>query len=304
MRHANLINAAMLVAAVVTGAALTGLVSKRAEPEAPGPVVEDAIGTRIPVREYSRIVSTSIVADRVLVELVDPGRLLAVSGHTLRTQDSGSYQGKIGVERARDIETIIELRPDIVFVNNFVDRRHVERFTDAGLKVFDLGAMEGLGTLLPNIRQLATVLGVPDRGAALIADLRRELAEVSADLATEDRQRALYVGVHGSRLYGGAKGTSFHDVLVAGGLVDVAAEAGFTGWPAFTNEQILSLDPPWIITNPDTERTLCQHPGFQSLSACRQGRVRGIETDLLTDPGLGIVDAAKAVHDAVYGERP
>ena len=27
-----------------------------------------------------------------------------------------------------------------------------------------------------------------------------------------------------------------------------------------------------------------------------------IETDLLTDPGLGIVQAAEAVHAAVYGD--
>lgn len=302
MGRANRINAALLAVAVLTGLLLTGSVSRRISPADRGAaLVEDATGMRIPVRDYTRIVSTSTIADQVLVEIIDPSRLLAVSGHTLRTQDLQVYKDKIGVERSRDIETIIELRPDIVFVNNFVDRRHVERFTDAGLNVFDLGAMEGLETLVPNIRHLAAVLGVPKRGEALVARLESELADVSAGVAPSDRRRALYLGVHGSRLYGGTRGTSFHDVLVTAGLVDVAAEAGFTGWPAFTNEQILSLDPPWIITTPETEQMLCRHPGFQSLSACRAGRVKGIATHLLTDPGLGIAEAARAVHGAVYG---
>ena len=305
MKGVNSINSALLLTALLTAGTLTVLISKRApldDPsDAPG-TIEDATGQPIAVRDYARIVSTSTIADQVLIEIIEPDRLLAVSGHTLRTQESRAYADKIGVERARDIETIIELRPDIVFINNFIDRRQVERLKDAGLNVFDMGEMRGLETLLPNIQQLAAVLDVPERGKELADDLMARLDAVSGDIAADDRRRGLYIGIHGDRLYGGTAGTSFHDVLVAGGLVDMAAEAGFHGWPAFTNEQLLSLDPPWIITNPGTERSLCRHPGFQSLSACRAGQIRSIDTDLLTDPGLGIVKAAEAVHAAVYGD--
>jgi iron complex transport system substrate-binding protein len=307
MKRVNSINGALLVAALLTAAALTAAVSKRtpSDDRSDGTrTVEDATGERIRIHSYARIVSTSTIADQVLIEIIEPGRLLAVSGHTLRTQTSRIYRDKIGVEHARDIETIIELRPDIVFINSFIDRRQVERLKDAGLNVFDMGPMRGLQTLLPNIGQLAAVLDVPERGTALVEELVGQLEAVSADIADGDRQRGLYVGIHGARLYGGAAGTSFHDVLVAGGLIDVAAEAGFSGWPAYTNEQLLSLDPPWVITNPGTERSLCRHPGFRSLSACRAGQVRSIETDLLTDPGLGIVQAAEAVHAVVYGDGP
>jgi len=305
MRHMNAINATLLAAALLVGGALTAAVSARtpsARARDDVRSVEDATGTHVPVRGYARIVSASTIADQVLIEIIEPRRVLAVSRHTLRTQKSPAYRDKIGVEHARDIETIIELRPDIVFINNFVDRRHVERLKEAGLNVFDLGAMRGLETLLPNIRQLAEVLDVPAKGQALAADLLDRLRNVSADVPVSERRRGLYVGIHGDRLYGGAGGTSFHDVLVAAGLVDVAAEAGFTGWPAFTNEQLLSLDPPWIITNPGTERSICRHAGLGSLSACRLGQVRSIETDLLTDPGLGILRAAQAVHAVVYGD--
>ncbi len=305
MTWLNAINGALLAVSLLMAAALTAAVSKRTPLEEAGNArrtVEDAGGQRVFVRDYARIVSTSTIADQVLVEIIEPSRVLAVSGHTLRTERSPAYKNKIGVERARDIETIIELRPDIVFINNFIDRRQVERLKDAGLNVFDLGEMRGLETLVPNIRQLAGVLDVPERGEKLIEQLLHRLRAISADVPDGEEQRGLYVGIHGSQLYGGSVGTSFHDVLVAGGLHDVAAEAGFRGWPAYTNEQLLSLDPPWIITNPGTERTLCRHPGFQSLSACKTGRIRSVETELLTDPGLGMLGAAEAVHAAVYGD--
>jgi len=305
VKPVNTINSALLVAAALTGAALTGAIPKNGPLEGGSDArgtVEDATGDHIAVRDYTRIVSTSTIADQVLIEIIEPHRLLAVSSHTLRTQKSRIYKDKVGVERARDIETIIELRPDIVFINNFIDRRQVQRLKDAGLNVFDMGEMRGLETLLPNIRQLAGVLGASERGQELADDFVQKLEAVSADLGHQERRRGLYVGIHGDRLYGGTAGTSFHDVLVAGGVIDMAAEAGFHGWPAFTNEQLLSLDPPWILTNPGTERSLCRHPGFQALSACRTGQVRSIEQHLLTDPGLGILQAAEAVHAAVYGD--
>ena len=305
MKRVNLINAALLLIAILTSAGMTAAISRRAPQEQRHEgerAVKDATGAEIVVRAYGRIVSTSTIADQVLIEIIEPERLLAVSAHTLRSQQSQPFEDKIGVEHARDIETIIELRPDIVFINNFLDRRQVERLKEAGLNVFDLGPMRGLETLLPNIAQLAAVLGVPERGRKLADRLVQELHAIAADVPEDERRRGLYVGIHGDRLYGGTAGTSFHDVLVAAGLVDVAAEAGFDGWPAFTNEQLLSLDPPWIITNPGTERSLCRHPGFQSLAACRAGHVRSIETHLLTDPGLGMLQAAEAVHAAVYGD--
>lgn len=304
MRRVHGINTLLLIVALLVGAILTGAISRRSPPRGSDALgtVSDATGSQVAVRDYERIVSTSTIADQVLIRIIEPGRLLAVSAHTIRTQNSWTYGDKIGVEHARDVETIIELRPDIVFINNFIDRRQVQRLEDAGLNVFDMGQMRGLETLLPNIRQLAAVVDARERGEELASRFLRELGAVSADIDDRDRRRGLYVGIHGDRLYGGTAGTSFHDALVAGGLTDIAAEEGFNGWPAFTNEQLLSLDPPWIITNPGTERSLCRHTGLQSLSACQTGQVRSIETALLTDPGLGILPAAKAVHAAVYGD--
>ena len=106
MKRVNEVNAALLVAALILGAVLTGAVSKRAPLDDRGGgvrTVEDATGERIAVREYARIVSTSTIADQVLIEIIEPNRLLAVSGHTLRTQESRAYRDKICVERARDI---------------------------------------------------------------------------------------------------------------------------------------------------------------------------------------------------------
>ena len=105
MTSATRLNAALLLGAVAAAFLLTASVSRGVSRDDSGDVraITDATGAKVAVREYTRIVSTSTIADQVLVEIIDPSRLLAVSGHTLRTQKARVYADKIGVERARDI---------------------------------------------------------------------------------------------------------------------------------------------------------------------------------------------------------
>jgi iron complex transport system substrate-binding protein len=305
------LNAAGLLAAMATSAALTGLLGVRVADDTSAAVaqetqttVSDADGHEIPVRPYRRIVSATTIADQVLIELVEPSRVVAVTTYTLtHGARSWRYQGKLGIENARDVETILRLRPDIVFVNAFADVRHVERMREAGLVVFNLGDLRGLQTLLVNIEQIASVVGVRSRGESLAEDFTRRLGNVAADVEEEERERALYAGMYGGRLYGGTTGSSIHDVLTAAGLIDVAAEAGLSGSPGYTREEILVLDPPWIITNEGGEARLCEFFGLESLSACTEGQVRGVSDALMGDPGLRMLRAAEAVHQAVYGAQ-
>jgi iron complex transport system substrate-binding protein len=220
----------------------------------------------------------------------------------VRTVESWRFEGKTGIRSSKDVEAIISLEPDIVFVNGFTDLRHLARMRDAGLNVFNLGAMYGLNTLLPNIDQISTVVGEGERGRILADDFERRLAAVAAGLPDDEKKDAVYVGIYGDRLYGGTAGTSVHDVLSAAGVVDLAASEGYTGSPAYSNEQLLSLDPPWIITNEPGEDVLCSLPGLETLRACKEHNVRSVDADLMSDPGLGMLRAAEAVHEVMYSD--
>ena len=308
MRAVSALNALLLVVAVTTSLALTWAVavrdsssSKRVDVLAKPDVVRDSEGVEVPVRSYRRIASVSTIADEVLVDIVEPSRLVAVTRHTLESGDRPwRYEGKTGIRTSKDVEAIIALEPDIVFVNGFTDLRHLARMRDAGLNVFNLGAMYGLETLLPNIDQISAVVGARDRGRILADDFERRLAAVAAGLPEDEKKGAVYVGIYGDRLYGGTVGTSVHDVLRAAGVVDLAASSGYTGSPAYSNEQLLSLDPPWVITNEPGEDGLCSLPGLEAMQACEGHRVRSVDADLMSDPGLGMLRAAEAVHEVMY----
>ncbi|MEM9074041.1 MAG: hypothetical protein AAGE52_36450, partial [Myxococcota bacterium] len=150
------------------------------------------------------------------------------------------------------------------------------------------------------IRELSALLGVPARGAEMAARFERRLESIAPTRLGDD---ALYVGPVGGQLYGGTRGTNYHDVLIAAGLRDAAADAGYEGWPVYGAETVLTLDPSWIVTPAEHAEGFCARPGFDVLQACVADQVIGIEGRVLNDPGWGMLDAAEALHHAVRAAR-
>ncbi len=265
-------------------------------------VLRDFGGQPVPLRTYQRIASGSTIADEVLLEIVAPERLIAVAARSLEHPLHGHrYHGKSVITSTEDVEHILSLAPDLVVVNTLGNEARKQRLIDVGMTVFDLGAMRGLTTLLPNIQSLGLLVGEPERAKRLATALLRRMASIAADIPEPQRLAGAYVGVHGQQLYGGTRGSSYADVLAAAGVRDVAAR-DFDGWPAYEPEELLQLDPPLVITQLGTAELLCRHTELSRLAACSgAGRIVEIDPLVLGSPGLDMAVAAEQIRDAVYG---
>jgi iron complex transport system substrate-binding protein len=309
VRGPAILNAAGL--ALVLGASMasiwTGRPTASARSEAPPPAsaspdapIVDHGGFVLPRGDYRRIIAANTVAAALLLELGEPDRLLAVSEDTRNGFRGYRYAGKATIAHTTDFEAILAMHPDLVLVNVIGDPRPMQRMRDAGVVVFDLGEMRGLSTLIPNIHQIAAILGHPERGDAFARSVLEQMATVDVSLAKSGRPRAMYLSVYGDSVFGGARGTSYDDVLTAAGLVDAAGD--YRDWPRYTIEQVLALDPDVIVTNAGMRPRICEHPALSLLRACG-GTDRVVEVDgaLLEDPGPAMVEAARTIHAAVFG---
>jgi iron complex transport system substrate-binding protein len=273
------------------------------EPDSTDSLV-DHTGTRVPFKNYRRIASSSTLADQLLRTLCEPERIIAVSRHSARDPRHGYlFGGKPELDAATDIETIIALKPDLLFVSTIVDPRLVTRLREAGIIVYDLGPMLGLKTLLPNILEVAKLVGRPQLGERMASSFRQRMARVAADIPASQRRRGMYLSALGGHLFGGTRGTSFHDVLSAAGVLDCAAPK-FTDWPEFTPEQILELDPELIVTNARMAEAICGHSALAKLRACTASHsIVELDAETLGDAGLGMLEAAEKIRGTVYGQH-
>jgi iron complex transport system substrate-binding protein len=260
----------------------------------------DASGEFVPIGAPSRVAATSLLANDLLLSLCEPDRIVALARPPSDARATYRYAGKPALSGAADIETLLRLHPDLVLVNaGIAGEGHVARLREAGLHVFDLGPMRGLGTVLPNIRNVAALLGRPDAGRELAHRLEFRMRALARSVPESARADGMYVALYGDALSGGTAGTSYHDVLHAAGVRDIAARL-YRDWPRYTPEALLALDPELIVTHRNMGHAICALPGVQQVRACRNRRVIELDPALLADPGLGMFDAAESLFQALH----
>lgn len=266
--------------------------------------VLDADGVAIPVLAYRRIVSGSSTADWLLSELCEPDRVLAV---TTRSRDQAPWRyrfaGKRVVASLENLEALLAMQPDLLILDSFGDPRRVARLREHGLQVFDIGEMRGVSSLVTAMRRLGALMGRHERAEQLAGRYQRSLTSLAADLPDGRRRGAMYLGAYGDKLFGGARDTAYHDIIVYGGLHDAAADR-FEGFPDYSAEQVLAIDPDVIVTQVAMGDLICHHPGLSELRACkRRGSILEVDGFTLNDPGLGILESAEAIASAIRGAR-
>ncbi|HZJ63335.1 MAG TPA: ABC transporter substrate-binding protein [Kofleriaceae bacterium] len=263
--------------------------------------VRDAADVVAPVVDYRRILSGSSTADWLLSELCEPDRVIAVTRRSLETAPwRYRYAGKPMVASLENIETLLAMQPDLLILDSFGDPRRVARLREQGLQVFDLGQMRGASSVLTAMRRVGALLGRAARAEQLARRYQRSLSALAADVPEDRRPRAMYLGVYGDKLFGGAAGTAYHDILVYGGLRDAAADR-FDGFPDYSPEQVLGIDPDVIVTHTGGGDPLCHHAGLRELGACRRpGGIVEVDSFTLDDPGVGILEAAEAIASVVH----
>ncbi len=265
--------------------------------------LRDASGAVVELRRFQRIASGSLVTDGILAALCEPDRLVAFSSHAHDADSPYSYRyaGKPALPFDLSVEKLLNLKLDLFVFNGVSQAAKLEQLRRSGITVFDLGEMRGLSTLLPNIRTIGALIGEPERAARFAESFERRMSSVGAHVPTQGRKRAMYVGLHGDKLFGSGRGTSYHDVLTHAGLINAAAEH-FDGWPRYTPEHMLMIDPDIVVTQSGMAHQLCDMYGLEKLKACNdQGMVVELPAAMLVDPGLAMLDATEALHRAVFG---
>jgi iron complex transport system substrate-binding protein len=263
--------------------------------------LRDATGEIVELRRYHRILAASTIADRLLRELAEHDRVVGVTAYG-RAQSPWAYQLSdkpvlSGIDR---VEVVLSLKPDLVVLNSHGQTAKVARLREQGIEVFDLGEARGAADLIDDIHVVAILLGHPVRGERLAAAWQRRFAAVDASLCDRPRKRAMYLSTYGGKVFGGTRGSSYGDVIAAAGLVDIAAIA-YEGWPQYSPEQLLRLDPDLVVTKPGMGAEICRLPGVNRMRFCSvPGGFVEVDGALLDEPGLPMLDAAEQVFSAVY----
>lgn len=223
--------------------------------------ITDSEGREVEIADIDRIlpidISGTIASTVFALGLGDQ-----VVGRDSSTQFDGTEDLPVVTKTGHTLnaEAILELAPTVILTDTTIGPKEVrQQLRDAGITVVVISSDRRLDTTDELVTEIATALGVPSRGAALIerldADLEASLAEIAevVPAAVEDRARMLFLYVRGSAnvyyIFGEDSGAD--SLIDAVGGVDVAGEIGWEGMKPMTAEALVAAQPDVLVMMTD-----------------------------------------------------
>ena len=235
-------------------------------------------GCSAPVKPHAgggaplRIVSTNPCADAMLVELVSPDRIAAISHYS---QDPGATSMPLEVANrfattAGTAEEVIALDPDLVLTSSFTPASTRNAYDRAGLKTLLLDSPTTIEASKAQIIQVAAAVGEQARGTALNVRIDRAISSALPRPSPEKKEEnpsALLFIVGG---LASGSGNLLDELLARAGFRNAAADYGL----AFTGNlpiETIAAHPPRVILTPGPSRTAALRA--RVLTATRAGTV-------------------------------
>jgi len=268
--------------------------------------VTDEVGrtVRIP-RTVRRIVSLAPSLTETLYALGLQDLLVGDTDYCDYPPDAMKKQ-KVGGIVNPNMEEVAALHPDLVLVTSVNRMETVYGLEQLGIPTYATDP-HTVGEIVTSSKKLADILGAPEAGAALEADLDRRLSALKERLEGVPVKRVLFV-VWTAPLISVGQKTFIADALRHAGAESIVESK--QDWPHVNMEEVVHLQPEYLVfaANHSQEAAndldvLAERPGWNSLEAVKERRFAVI-SEAVNRPAPRIVsaieDLARQLHPEAF----
>lgn len=199
-------------------------------------------------RPPQRLISTTLATDHMLADLVTQQRIVAVSEYVDEPSLStvvDVFDKKI-IRTKGEIEAILSLQPDLVFVASYSNPEMVRYLLRSEVAVMRLSEFSTFEDILNNIRLVAAVTGTQQQAEVIIDDVNARLQFIQQQVAKRNVPRVLYYDLNG---YSVGDRTLINAFIEIAGGANVAKGVLPDGEHKISEELAISLQPDIIIMN-------------------------------------------------------
>ncbi len=203
-----------------------------------------------------------------------------------------------------NVETIIELDPDLVIGSTHTKKETLDRLEDAGITTVGIYSDNSMNGVYKTIADLGMILRVEDTATATITEMKDTINMITEKIEGADTPSVYYVvgfGEWGDFTAGGD--TFIHDIITLAGGANIAADV--KGW-SYSLERIIENDPDIIICSQywGTPEMFVSTPAYEDLRAVKEGHLYAIDNNMLDRQGVrnaqGALTLAKIFHPELF----
>ena len=247
-----------------------------------------------------RIVCLTEETTETLYLLGEEDRIVGVSGYTVRPPEARSKPRVSAFISAR-LDRIEQLRPDLVLAFSDLQADIAAELIRRGLTVLTFN-QRSVKEILQVIRTLADLVGVPQKGRALVSELSSGLEAIEASARRFPRRPRIFFEEWKEPLISGIRWVEELVELAGGETVFPELRHKRLGRDRIVDpDAVLSRDPEVIIAswcgvkvNKDRIR---RRAGWSEMAAVRHGRIYEIKSTYILQPGpAALTEGVRQLH--------
>jgi len=251
-----------------------------------------------------RIVCLTEEATEWLYLLGEEARIVGISGYTVRPRRAREEKPKVSAFLSAKIDRIVELQPDCVFGFSDLQADIAAALVKRGVQVtiFNQRSVEEIFSML---YQVAAMVGRADDGLRLLEGMRARLLAIEAAGAALPRRPRVFF-------------EEWDDPLISGirwvdELIEIAG--GTPTFPELRNQplgrnrivaasDVAARDPEVIVASwcgkAVKKRTILERPGWDRVSAVRDGHIYEIKSTYILQPGpASLTEGVRQLHERI-----
>lgn len=219
-----------------------------------------------PPERPKRIVSLNLCADQLVLALADRSQIAALTRNAANPELSAAAAQARGLRiLGTSLEEILEIDPDLVVGTPTLRSLSMAAIKRQNYRVVPLPAAETLDEIFAAIRQTAVAVGHPERGEALIARMRADLARLPrpghGKVAAYYQRRGFLTGT----------GTLIDELMGRLGLVNLARKLGKPPLSQVSLEEMVAARPDYLVVESATDKVtdlgteMLHHPALDGI---------------------------------------
>ncbi len=199
-----------------------------------------------------------------------------------------------------NFELIASLEPDLCIGADITSPDDIAKL---GFPVMIVNKTD-LEGIFADIELVAKAAGVEEAGRELADSLRAELQTLKDAVQTAQTQPRVFVELD-ETLYTVGPGSFIHPLIELAGGQNIAADAD-SPYPQLSAEQVIAKDPEIIVLTDAaygvTPEQVAARPGWDEITAVKNGAVYPIDGDIISRPGPRILEGLKALMSLIHPE--
>ncbi|MDR1949135.1 MAG: ABC transporter substrate-binding protein [Spirochaetaceae bacterium] len=267
----------------------------------------DRAGTQVTLpRKTDGIISTAPSNTEIIIDLGLADKLVAVDQYSAELPGLPGDPVLIDFSFP-DAEVIIGLNPDIIIAaghNQTISGDDpLKLVKETGISVVYIPTSDSINGIYEDIRFIAEVLQVEERGAELIRQMKEQIDAIAAIGASVSPKKSVYIEISPFPfIVSCGEGTYINQMIEIIGAKNIfAAEKG---WFSPAAEAIIGRNPDVILTlvnNADAPmEEIRTRPGFETINAVKNNDIHSIDGDSASRPSPHIMLALRQMALAVY----